>query len=57
MKVLHIFKTEPDETVKTLAQAWNEGREVTEFHLYQNPVDYDRLIDLIFENEKVLSWF
>ena len=57
MKVLHIYKTEPDEAVQTLARAWNDGNEVTEFHLHQTPVDYERLIDLIFENDNVLSWF
>lgn len=57
MKVLHIYKSEPDEKVKTLAAAWKEGNEVVEFHLYQSPVDYERLIDLIFESDKVLSWF
>lgn len=57
MKILHIFKSPPDSAVKSLAQAWNEGCEVAEVHLYLTPVDYDRLVDLIFESDKVLTWF
>ncbi|MDY6850722.1 MAG: hypothetical protein SV487_01415 [Thermodesulfobacteriota bacterium] len=57
MKILHIYRTPPDSTVKSLARAWNEGREAAEVHLYLTPVDYGRLIDLIFESDKVLTWF
>ncbi|MBW2061587.1 MAG: hypothetical protein JRI95_08510 [Deltaproteobacteria bacterium] len=56
MKILHIFKTEPDEKIKTLADAWHGQNEVTKFYLYQKPVDYDQLIVLIFENDRVLCW-
>ena len=56
MKILHIYRKNPDETVRVLAEAWNEENEVKEFHLYEAPVDYDALIELVFESDKVLSW-
>ncbi|MBU2546907.1 MAG: hypothetical protein KKB20_00725 [Proteobacteria bacterium] len=56
MKVLHIFRSDPDETVRLLSSRWNDGTETTEFCLDQPPVDYDRLVTLIFENDRVLCW-
>jgi len=59
MKILHIYKTEPDNTTKTLVDIVSEGKEITEFPLYQGDPDYGRLIDLIFEHDhdKVISWW
>jgi hypothetical protein len=59
MKILHIFKTEPDETTKTLAAIVSEGKEISEFALYHGEPDYGKFIDLIFEHDhdKVISWW
>jgi len=57
MKLLHIYKSEPDAVSKTLADALTEGNQVTEFRLYEGQPDYEHLIDLIFEHEKVISWW
>jgi len=56
MKILHIFKSEPDTVTETLVKAWDEKNRVTKFYLYKNPVNYDQLIDLIFESDKVFCW-
>ncbi len=57
MKLLHIFKSEPDAVSKTLVEILSEGNQVNEFRLYEGQSDYERLIDLIFEHEKVISWW
>jgi hypothetical protein len=57
MKILHILKTEPDSETQTLMDLISEGEETTQFALYQGSPDYEALIDLIFENEKVISWW
>lgn len=57
MKVLHVLKSEPDDTVKKLLDPWLEGNEVQQFEIYQGNVDYDRLIELVFENDKVICWW
>lgn len=57
MNILHLFKTPPDEQTRLLATAWSEGQEVTVFELFSDEVDYDRLVDLIFQSDKVLTWF
>ncbi len=59
MNILHIFKSEPDETTQTLAAIVSEGKEILEFSLYQGEPDYGKLIDVIFEHDhdKVISWW
>ena len=57
MKILHILKSEPDQNSQNLMRLVNEGEEAAEFRLYEGNPDYEKLIDLIFENEKVISWW
>ncbi|MBW2036030.1 MAG: hypothetical protein JRI41_00930 [Deltaproteobacteria bacterium] len=57
MKILHIFKHEPDDEVKKLSAGISEGEEVSEFGLYEGNIDYGSLIDLIFEHDKVITWW
>ena len=59
MKMLHILKNEPDDTTKTLMGVLSEGKETTDFPLYEGKADYGKLIDLIFEHDhdKVVSWW
>ncbi len=57
MKVLHVLKSEPDNVIKTLMNASSEGNDVQQFELFANDVDYDKLVELIFENDKVISWW
>ena len=57
MKLLHILKSEPADYTKTLMAILSEENESSEFHLYDDQVDYDRLIDAIFAHDKVISWW
>jgi len=57
MKLLHILKSAPDERTRTLIDIISQGEETTEVGLYDEATDYGRLVDLIFENDKVISWW
>jgi len=57
MKILHVFKTEPDEVTKTLVEVISKGEDSTTFELYKEDVDYGELLDLVFEHDKVISWW
>jgi len=59
MKILHIYKSAPDDTTKTLVGILSDGKEVTEFPLYHGDPDYEKLIDVIFEHDhdKVITWW
>ena len=56
MQILHIMKTQPDETVVSLKKslAEQEGKVVV---LYEGDVDWEALVDDIFDSEKVISWW
>ena len=56
MKVLNILKSEPDETVEELRQAFADD-EVETVSLYEGDVDWAALVDRIFSADKVICWW
>ena len=57
MKILHILKSEPDENTLNLMGMLSQGEDATEFRLYGEEADYEKLIDLIFDHDRVVSWW
>jgi len=57
MKCLHILKSEPDENTRRLIEILSGGEEPELFPLYEGEVDYDKLLELIFERDRVISWW
>lgn len=57
MKLLHILKSDPDENTRTFIEILSEGEEATEISLFEEAADYDKLIDMIFEHDKVITWW
>lgn len=57
MKILHILKSEPDGNTKKLIEILSAGQDSELFPLYKGEVDYDKLLDLIFERDRVISWW
>jgi hypothetical protein len=57
MKLLHILKSEPDENTRRLIENLSAGEDSEFFSLYEGDVDYDKLLDLIFEYDRVISWW
>jgi hypothetical protein len=57
MKILHILKSEPDDNTNTLIGIISKDKECILFHLYEGEQDYEKLIDLIFECDKTISWW
>jgi len=57
MTLLHILKSPPDKNTNTLIEILSEGEESTLFPLFEPNPDYERLIDLIFEHDRVVSWW
>jgi len=57
MKLLHILKSEPDDNTKTLMEILSEDEESTLFPLYEGGPDYEKLIDMVFEHDKTISWW
>ena len=57
MKILHILRSEPDETVEKLTAALSMDETAAVVMLYEAPVDWEALVDKIFENDRVICWW
>lgn len=57
MKLLHVLKSGPDENIKKLMEALSEGNEVQQFEMYKGDVNYDKLVELVFEHDKAICWW
>jgi hypothetical protein len=57
MKVLHILKSEPDETVKEFVDAFSDDDVKTVPIFEGGEVDWAALVDAIFEYDKVICWW
>jgi hypothetical protein len=58
MKILHLLRSEPDETVEQLIEAMTDSMdETTVKPLFKPNMDWSRLVDEIFLHDKVISWW
>lgn len=57
MKILNVYKSEPDETVKKLVEIVTRDRESDTFDLHVESPDYDALVDKIFAADQTISWW
>ena len=57
MKVLHLLKSEPDETVEKMTEMFSQKNESSVIALYGEKVDWLTLVDHIFSYDKVICWW
>ena len=57
MKILHIYRHPPEEVTRELVAVVSRDRQATEFPLYQEPVDYERLLELVLTHDQAISWW
>ena len=57
MKILNVYRSEPNETTKKLVEVTSEGNETTSFDLTVEAPDYDKLVDMVFEADKTICWW
>ncbi len=57
MKILNIYKSEPDETVKKLVEIVTRDRDSESFDLTVDNPDYDALVDKIFAADQTICWW
>ena len=57
MKILQVYRSEPNEDVKKLVSILNRDRDAVEFKLYVDSPDYDTLLQKIFANDKTVCWW
>lgn len=57
MRFLHILRSEPDEVARGLMQGLADAGSNRQVPLYQGPVDYARLVEDIFQSDRVICWW
>ena len=59
MKILHMIRTRPDDTVEMLIETSTNGDQpkAAELYRYNDETDWARLVDDIFSHDKVISWW
>jgi len=57
MKILHILRTEPDETVKEMVVSTTNGDQAKTAELFKGDIDWSQLVDDIFSCDKVICWW
>ncbi len=57
MKVLNVYRSEPDDTTKKLVEIVIRDRESDSFDLNVDSPDYDALVDKIFDADQVICWW
>ena len=57
MKVLNVYRSEPDETTKKLVAIVSREREADSFDLNVESPDYDQLVDKILAADKTICWW
>jgi uncharacterized membrane protein YvbJ len=57
MKILYILRSQPDVTVEKFMQTVTNGDQADVAALYQANMDWPKLVDDIFEHDKVISWW
>ena len=57
MKILNVYRSEPDETTKKLVEIVTRDRESDSFDLNVANPDYAQLVDKIMTADKTISWW
>ncbi len=57
MKTLHILRSELTPMTLKFVQTTSNHGENGQFKLYQEDIDYDRLMNEIFSSDRVICWW
>jgi len=57
MKLLNVYRSEPNDDTKKLVEIVSEGREAEAFALNVESPDYDALVDKIFAADQTICWW
>ena len=57
MKVLNVYRSEPDATTQKLVEIVTRDRESDSFDLNVDSPDYDQLVDKILDADKTICWW
>jgi len=57
MKILHVYRSEPNDDVKKLVEIVSEGRDNETFNLNVESPDYGKLVDMVWGADQTICWW
>jgi len=57
MKILNVYRSEPDDTTKKLVEIVTRDRDADSFDLNVDQPDYAALVDKIFDADQTICWW
>jgi hypothetical protein len=57
MKILHVYRSEPNDDVKKLVEIVSEGRDNESFNLNVDAPDYDKLVEMVWGADQTICWW
>jgi hypothetical protein len=57
MKILHIYRSAPNDDVQKLVEIVSEGNETDSFDLNVESPNYDNLVDMLYSADKTICWW
>lgn len=57
MKILHVYRNPPKEDTQKLVEIVSRGRETDSFNLYDADLDYDQLLEKVFNADQTVCWW
>jgi dsDNA-binding SOS-regulon protein len=57
MKLLNIYRSEPNDDVKKLVEIVSRDREAQSFDLNVDAPDYDKMLDMVFDADQTICWW
>ena len=56
MKTLHLLLSKPSSGTEKIIEIMSGENKAEKIHLYEEDTNFDKLLDLIFKSDKVISW-
>lgn len=57
MKILNVYRSQPDEVVEKLVKIVTRDRDSDSFDLTVDSPDYDALVDKVFSADQTICWW
>lgn len=57
MKVLHLFKSKPDQLVLDIMEKSCQNTECKSVELFASDINWEVVVDEIFKHDKVICWW
>ncbi|HIJ91098.1 MAG: hypothetical protein OEV89_10400 [Desulfobulbaceae bacterium] len=57
MKLLNVYRSEPNDDTKKLVEIVSEGRDAEAFNLNVESPDYDALVDKVLAADQTICWW